>query len=170
VVSTLEPRKNGRFLIRWFRETQALAPEMELWWVGPKGWLLDLGGAARSRRKHARNIRFLGMVEDRRLCRLYQQAACTIYPSLYEGFGLPVLDSLRHGAPVICSFNSSLQEFAGPGVHYFDPCDPASLDRACREALEILGSGTVRDDLDERFSWTRLADCVLDMCSETVSQ
>src|SRR5262249_26877817 len=79
--------------------------------------------------------RFLGMVPDARLCELYRRAAFTIYPSLYEGFGFPVLDALRHGTPVVSSFNSSLQEFAGPGGFYFDPCDPASLDAACRELL-----------------------------------
>src|SRR5262249_28043564 len=104
VVSTLEPRKNGRFVLDWFLETEALGPHTELWWVGPSGWLCDMRRQRLRRPKHGRKLKFLGMVPDRELCRLYRQAAFTIYPSLYEGFGFPVLDALRHGAPVACSF------------------------------------------------------------------
>src|SRR5262249_23529499 len=132
VVSTLEPRKNGPFLLDWFRRTDALPADMELWWVGPDGWLA--GGALGGTDARGRTIRFLGMVPDRRLCALYRQATFTIYPSLYEGFGFPVLDSLLHETPVVCSFNSSLQEFAGCGVMFFDPTDRASLDAACGRA------------------------------------
>jgi glycosyltransferase involved in cell wall biosynthesis len=135
----------------------------ELWWVGPRGWLLNPNSRRRARRD--RKIRFLGFVPDRELCQLYRQASFTIYPSLYEGFGFPVLDSLRHGTPVLCSFNSSLQEFAGPGVFYFDPCDPASLDNAYQELLASEPSFVDRRDLDERFSWETMAGKVLSLCA-----
>jgi glycosyltransferase involved in cell wall biosynthesis len=164
VVSTLEPRKNGSFLFHWFLNTPALDAGAELWWVGPRGWLVEHGVGRRQHEGRRRTIRFLGTVSDRELCRLYRLASFTIYPSLYEGFGFPVLDSLRHGTPVLSSLNSSLQEFAGPGVFYFDPCDPASLDAACRE---LLASGPLvvkRADLDERFSWEVMARSVLSLC------
>jgi glycosyltransferase involved in cell wall biosynthesis len=161
VVSTLEPRKNGPFLLDWFLKTAALSRDAELWWVGPNGWMCDLARPGLRHRFRGRQVRFLGMVPDRRLCELYRQAAFTIYPSLYEGFGFPVLDSLRHETPVVCSFNSSLQEFAGPGVYYFDACDPDSLDEACR-ALRAGSPGSVRrPDLDERFSWDALGRTVV---------
>ncbi len=164
VVSTLEPRKNGRFLLDWFLHTEVFGPEMELWWVGPNGWMCDLAHPGMRRRIRGRHLRFLGMVSDRQLCELYRQATLTIYPSLYEGFGFPVLDALRHGTPVVCSFNSSLQEFAGPGVFYFDACDPASLDEAC-QAWQASGLREVeRPDLEERFSWDRLARTVVSLC------
>jgi glycosyltransferase involved in cell wall biosynthesis len=165
VVSTLEPRKNGPFLFKWFLETNALERDTELWWVGPNGWLLDLAPAPMRASERGRRIRFLGVVSDRQLCELYQQATFTIYPSLYEGFGFPVLDSLRHGAPVVCSYNSSLKEFAGPGVFYFDPCDAASLDVACRELLSAQAGVMHRDDLDDRYSWDRMAGQVLALCA-----
>jgi glycosyltransferase involved in cell wall biosynthesis len=165
VVSTLEPRKNGRFLMQWFLETQALGPDTELWWVGPSGWLFNLATSCRGHRHRVKKIRFLGVVPDGRLCELYRRAAFTIYPSLYEGFGFPVLDSLRHGTPVLSSFNSSLQEFAGPGVFYFDACDPASLDEACRELLAAWPVRVERADLDQRFSWDALARKVLALCA-----
>jgi len=165
VVSTLEPRKNGRFLFDWFLNTSVLDAGPELWWVGPRGWLVDQRGGRRPNGAPPRKIRFLGTVSDRELCQLYRLASFTIYPSLYEGFGFPVLDSLRHGTPVLSSLNSSLQEFAGSGVFYFDPCDAASLDEACRE---LLASGSVavqRDDLEERFSWDVMARRVLALCA-----
>jgi glycosyltransferase involved in cell wall biosynthesis len=164
VVSTLEPRKNTRFLLDWFLDTQVLAPSMELWWVGPPGWLCDRFRRLR-RRAQGRQLRFLGMVTDRSLCEAYQQAAFTIYPSLYEGFGFPVLDSLWHGAPVLSSFNSSLQEFAGPGVFYFDACDPASLDEAYRQFMGSRPVAIDREALRAKFSWDVLARTVVNLCA-----
>jgi glycosyltransferase involved in cell wall biosynthesis len=167
VVAALEPRKNGPFVLDWFLRSPALPQEMELWWVGPRAWwaraehLRELESRPGSRR-----VRFLGMVSDSRLCELYRESAFSIYPSLYEGFGFPVLDSLMHETPVLCSFNSSLQEFACPGVYYFDPGNRESLDTAWRTACT-----TPRDLVDEkylrqRYSWDRLAEKVLALVDE----
>jgi glycosyltransferase involved in cell wall biosynthesis len=165
VVSTLEPRKNGPFLFRWFLNTPVLPSGMELWWVGPRGWLTRSVFHARRRSTRGQRIRFLGVVSDERLCELYRQAAFTVYPSLYEGFGFPVLDSLRHGTPVLSSFNSSLQEFAGPGVFYFDACDPASLDEAYLQLQAERPARLQRTDLDERCSWDTMARRVVSLCA-----
>jgi glycosyltransferase involved in cell wall biosynthesis len=165
VVSTLEPRKNGRFLVEWFLNTDVLDPDTELWWVGPNGWLFDVSPREVERSERGRNIKWLGVVSDSRLCELYQQAAFTIYPSLYEGFGFPVLDSLRHGTPVASSYHSSLKEFAGPGVYYFDPCDAGSLDAACTELKERCPDRLLRADLDRRFSWDQLARNIVELCA-----
>jgi glycosyltransferase involved in cell wall biosynthesis len=165
VVSTMEPRKNGPFLLRWFLNTKALPPNTELWWVGPNGWLLARISRGQRISARGRMVKFLGFVSDRELCELYRQATFAIYPSLYEGFGFPVLDALRHGTPVVSSFHSSLQEFAGPGVFYFDPCDPGSLDEACREVLASRPGDWQRNDLDKRFSWEAMAHKVLSLCA-----
>lgn len=165
VVSTLEPRKNGHFLFHWFLNTRILDVGAELWWVGPRGWLVDPRTGRRPLEDRRRQIRFLGTVSDQELCRLYRLSSFTIYPSLYEGFGFPVLDSLRHGTPVLSSLNSSLQEFAGPGVFYFDPCDAASLDEACRQLLSSGLTAVERDDLEDRFSWEVMARRVLSLCA-----
>jgi len=156
VVSTLEPRKNGQFLLDWFLETEVLEPGTELWWAGPAGWLWN-SSTTRPAGRRRQAVKFLGMVSDATLCRLYREATFTIYPSLYEGFGFPVLDSLLHGTPVASSYHSSLSEFAGPGVFYFDPCDRSSLDAACRELLASRVQEVVRDDLRRRCSWDTLA-------------
>jgi glycosyltransferase involved in cell wall biosynthesis len=169
VVSALEPRKNAPFLLDWFASTDTLDPDMELWWVGPKAWWAsqDLIRSLQRRRNGRRGtqVKLLGKVSDPQLCALYRQAAFTIYPSLYEGFGLPVLDSLMHGTPVLCSYHSSLQELAGPGLFYFDACDPSTLDAAC---CELRASQPVEIDtaaLRRRFSWERLAQTVKVLCA-----
>lgn len=159
-VSTLEPRKNAPFLFEWFAKTQSLPPDAELLWVGPVGWLTSRRALRRHLRDSPRRIRFLGMVPDRELCRLYQSAGRTVYPSLYEGFGFPVLDSLRHGTPVLASGNSSLVEFRVPGVTFFDPCDPATLDEAWITSTIRADAPPPIGDLDRIYSWSRVADRV----------
>lgn len=167
VVSTVEPRKNSQFLLDWFETTDVLPPGIQLCWAGPKGWLSTSSSNARKRHRTSRRVRFLGMVPDKRLCELYREAAFTIYPSLYEGFGFPVLDSLLHGAPVVSSFNSSLREFAGDGVYYFDAYDATSLDAACGELLESLPIRIDRRDLHDRCSWDRLARQIISLSYTT---
>ncbi len=167
VVAALEPRKNGPFVLDWFLRSQALPADWELWWVGPKAWWANAEHLRELESKQGnRRVRFLGMVPDGRLCELYREATFTIYPSLYEGFGFPVLDSLLHGTPVLCSFNSSLQEFRCPGVHYFDPGAPDSLDDAWREASAHPRMLVDETTLRQRYSWDRLAERVLDLADE----
>jgi glycosyltransferase involved in cell wall biosynthesis len=163
LVSTLEPRKNIAFVLDWFLQSKALKRAAELWCVGPKGWWAtgDFMRQLTSKRLPGRCVRFLGMVPDRKLCKLYQQATATIYPSLYEGFGFPVLDSLMHETPVLCSFNSSLQEFDGSGVHYFDPADLGSLDEAFARFSNSPKIGIKPESLRERFCWKNLAEKIL---------
>jgi len=167
-VSTREPRKNVSFLIDWFFRTKVLPATATLWWVGPSGWLSELGRRKRLSYR-GRTVEFLGEVADDRLCQLYRRAALSIYPSLYEGFGFPVLDALRHGMPVLCSGNSSLQDFADVGAYLFDPCDSASLDDAYAQLHADVRNGVWRPAdpviLDKRFSWDRLARTVLSLCA-----
>ncbi|MEX2122217.1 MAG: glycosyltransferase [Pirellulales bacterium] len=162
VVATREPRKNGDFLLDWFVESRELPRDAELWWAGPDGWLWKAprGRAAAERFKR---IQFLGMVSDERLCELYQQAGLSVYPSLYEGFGFPVLDSLMHGTPVLSSYNSSLAELDSPGVFYFDPCDAETLDAAYRELAAARPVAIDRQALSAAFSWDAMAQTVLSL-------
>jgi glycosyltransferase involved in cell wall biosynthesis len=164
VVSTLEPRKNAFFLLDWFLQSETVEHASELWWVGPLGWMTN------RRQIHAyrkgttgRRVRFLGVVSDAKLCRLYRTAGWTIYPSLYEGFGFPVLDSLRHGTPVLTSQNSSLREFESPGIFFFDPGDSKTVDQAY---LKLRASSSIAIDqarLDSTYDWNRVADALLSM-------
>lgn len=172
VVSTLEPRKNGPFLMDWFLETKALPPGMELWWVGPRGWWASDNYMQEIQQRLAkvgdRKVHLTGVISDAELCKLYRRAAFSIYPSFYEGFGLPVLDSLLHETPVVCSYNSSLQEFKCPGMAYFDPTDKETLDEAVTKILDRQhGKGEPIDlpALKERFSWQASAQKVLQLAT-----
>ena len=162
-VSTVEPRKNAGFLIDWFHKTDELPREMELWWVGRMGWLTSRHELRRiTRPPGGRRVRFLGNVSDAALCKLYQRASWSIYPSLYEGFGFPVVDSLRHGTPALTSRNSSIREFEHEGVYFFDPKDGGSVDDAWRE-LRGHGPGVIAaDELLGIYDWNRVARTILD--------
>ncbi len=162
-VSTVEPRKNAGFLIDWFHQTKELPPDMELWWVGRMGWLTSRTELKRiTRPPGGRRVRFLGNVSDAALCKLYRKASWSIYPSVYEGFGFPVVDSLRHGTPVLTSANSSIREFQHEGVYFFDPRDASTVDRAWRE-FQGHGGGVIdSEELLGRYDWERVARAVLD--------
>jgi glycosyltransferase involved in cell wall biosynthesis len=171
VVSTLEPRKNAFFLLDWFHSTDALPPGAELWWVGPVGWLTSRRKLRRYREPgpFGRRVRFLGVVSDAALCRLYRSAGWSAYPSLYEGFGFPVLDALRHGTPVLSSYHSSLRELAHPGVHFFDPYDPSTVDDAWHSLQAAGAAVTPRESLDAVYDWGALARSVLRLRDPAVS-
>jgi glycosyltransferase involved in cell wall biosynthesis len=164
VVSTIEPRKNAFFLLEWFRQSEALPEGSELWWVGPVGWLTSRRKLRQYQTMKGRRVRFLGVVPDKTLCRLYRMAGWSAYPSLYEGFGFPVLDALRHGTPVLSSYHSALRELDHPGVHFFDPYDPATVDDAWR-SLRAAGPSAIAppDALDALYNWDSVARAVLEM-------
>jgi alpha-1,3-rhamnosyl/mannosyltransferase len=151
---TLEPRKNLLRLI------EALPDDALLVAVGPRGW-----DDERILQQAGDRIRFLGNVSDEELAGLYRQCTVFCYPSLYEGFGLPVLEALQAGAPVITSNVSSLPEVAGDAARYVDP---RSVEQIRSALAELLASEGARETLRERgraqaarFSWERTADEIL---------
>jgi glycosyltransferase involved in cell wall biosynthesis len=166
-VGTLEPRKNLPRLIRAFAGLDpAVRSEHELVLVGPAGWETDETLAAIA--GHQGLVRALGHVPDDDLPALYREATLFAYPSLYEGFGLPVLEAMVAGAPVLTSNRSSLPEVAGDAAFYVDPADEASIrdgltraltDRAERMHLSALGRERTR-----AFSWARFAEQTLAVC------
>jgi len=108
-----------------------------------------------------KNVVFAGFVDDRELGTLYRFARCYVFPSLYEGFGLPPLEAMVHGLPVLSSRSGSLPEILGDAARYFDPETPGSFESELRE---MLGSETVRQELilcgyrqAARFSWEQMA-------------
>jgi glycosyltransferase involved in cell wall biosynthesis len=113
-----------------------------------------------------RRVRFLGWLDDDVLDGLYRAASCFVFPSLAEGFGLPVLDALVRGTPTACSNASSLPEVGGDAVTYFDPADVGAMtqamarlleDAALRERLRKAGPEQAR-----AFTWERTARATLE--------
>jgi len=160
VVSTLSPHKNAAFAMKWFNASTAVPAKYEMWWVGgkhvngDKQWMLEVAEALL--RARTRRISLQGRVSDAKLCELYRRARVTLFPSLYEGFGFPVLDSLWHGTPVVCGYHSSLKEFERPGVFFFDLGDPSSLDRAVKSALGFRRDKIKQSRLAEDFNWQNM--------------
>lgn len=110
-VGTLQPRKNYAMLIRAFRQIAARWPH-NLIIAGDRGWLFDETLAEVERQGLEERVRFIGFVDDADLPTLYSGATLFAFPSLYEGFGLPLLEAMACGAPVISSDASSLPEVA----------------------------------------------------------
>jgi glycosyltransferase involved in cell wall biosynthesis len=161
-VGTIEPRKNLPTLIEAFarRHNGGDLPH-QLVCAGPYGWLSgDIDErVARLDVRHA--IRFTGYVPFDDLPAIYSLAEMFVFPSVYEGFGLPVIEAMASGTPVITSRVAALAEVAGDAVHYVDKLDPDALgeamvalgrDRARQKALSALGLSRART-----FSWERAA-------------
>lgn len=110
----------------------------------------------------SKNILLTGYVSDEELAELYSRAKALILPSLYEGFGFPILEGLALGCPVISSTAASLPEVGGDVVTYFDPTDPQALAEIIRSESFSYDPETVQTQL-EKFRWEATARQVLDL-------
>jgi glycosyltransferase involved in cell wall biosynthesis len=159
-VGTLEPRKNlGRLVEAWSLLPDDLRAAHTLALVGPKGWQLD--EVLAPIRASGDDIRVTGFVSDEDLAALYRSCELFCYPSLYEGFGLPVLEAMQCGAAVVSSNASSLPEVGGDAVAYVDPRSAAdiaaTLERLLRDPAErerLAAAGRARA---AGFSWDEAA-------------
>ena len=173
-VGTLEPRKNVVTLMKAFRKLREKGFEgYKLVIAGDKGWLYEeiFKEVDRSDLKH--EILFLGVVRDEDLPMLYNCADIFVYPSLYEGFGLPPLEAMACGVPVITSNISSLPEVVGDAGIMVDPTDANFLsDAMCRVLkdkklrLRMRNMGLERSKL---FSWDNTAKKMLKIYDEALS-
>jgi glycosyltransferase involved in cell wall biosynthesis len=120
-----------------------------------------------------KHVRFFGFVPDKTLAVLYRLAGVFVFPSLYEGFGLPPLEAMASGTPVITSNVSSLPEVVGDAAILIDPLEPEAIADAMRR---VLTDPFLRDDLRERglrrvkeFSWDRSIRRVRDIYEEVLA-
>jgi glycosyltransferase involved in cell wall biosynthesis len=163
-VGTLEPRKNLPRLVEAFRRLPtALQAAHSLVVVGASGW--QMGETLRALQSLGDRARILGYVDDAELAELYRRCSVFCYPSLGEGFGLPVLEAMAAGAAVVTSNVSSLPEVGGDAVEYADPRD---IDSICAALRRVLEDAAHRAELGRRgvaraarFSWTAFADVTL---------
>jgi len=159
-VSTLQPRKNYRMLIRAFRSVAARHPH-RLVIAGGKGWLYEDVLAEVHRQGLEERVHFAGFVDDADLPALYSGADLFVFPSLYEGFGLTLLEAMACGVPVLTSTASSLPEVAGEAAVQLSPHDEEVWATAMNSLLsdeqrreELVASGFARV---EQFTWERAA-------------
>jgi len=165
-VSAKRVHKNLEALIRALPRVLAARPRAVLVLPGnPTPHEETLKELARRLGVH-RQIRFLAYVSAEDLEGLYAAAACFVFPSLHEGFGLPVLEAMRRGVPVACSDASSLPEVAGDAAALFDPHDDDAIASAVLELL--MGGEPVRKRVERgrarsaRFTWARCAEQTLE--------
>lgn len=136
-VGTLEPRKNLTTLVQAFALERAFfrARRCGLVLAGAKGWKIGPLFDEIRRLDLERDVVATGYVADRDLPALYQGAAMLAFPSLYEGFGMPLLEAMASGLPVVASDTSSHREVLGEGALFVSPREPDSLARAVKELL-----------------------------------
>jgi glycosyltransferase involved in cell wall biosynthesis len=128
---TVEPRKNLPVVIESFR--RLARPDLDLVLVGPAGWHTDLGHLLRP---VADRTRVLGFLPRRQLDAVYAAAEMFCYPSLLEGFGLPVAEAMAQGTPVVTSRGTSTEEVAGGAGLVVDPRDPSAVAEALAAVLD----------------------------------
>lgn len=170
-VGTLQPRKNISRLIEAF---SMLKEDLNLVIVGKRGWLYEEILMAPQKFKVEEKVKFLDFVSDEDLPYLYKNALCFILPSLYEGFGLPVLEAMKYGCPVIVSNISSLPEAGGDATLYVDPLDTLDI----KKNLElIINNEELRNKLIqkgykqvEKFSWEKTAKDTLKVLEEVADE
>ncbi len=167
-VSSIDPRKNFPMLVNAFEAIEGC----QLYIVGKQNHVFSQQNGLD---KGVSNVKFLGRVSDEELKRLYNQAVCFIFPSIYEGFGLPLLEAMTCGCPILASDIPVFREVCGDTAIYFDPYDETSIRNSIehflslgkeeKKKLQIAGYEHV-----QRYSWEQSARDVIDFINEKMNQ
>lgn len=164
-VGTIEPRKN---IYRILQAHQALPPEIRnqvpLFLVGKQGWLKDSIGKLINKYGASATVRHLSYIPFKDLPGFYNLATACVYPSLYEGFGLPALEAMSSGCPVVTADCSSLPEVVGEAAIKVNPLDVSAISAAMQEIVE---NQTLREEMikkgfvqAKKFTWQEAAKVV----------
>jgi glycosyltransferase involved in cell wall biosynthesis len=175
-VGTLEPRKNLPLLLRGYARYRQATPEPAPLIVGGgKGWFYDEIFRLVQELGLTESVRFPGFIAAGELPRWYQAAAVFVYPSRFEGFGLPVLEAMACATPVICSDAPSLLEVAGDAAVIVAREEEPGLLQLASALENVLRDGALRDQLSRRgraraveFSWDKTARATLDSYARAV--
>jgi glycosyltransferase involved in cell wall biosynthesis len=177
-LGTVQPRKNYPVLVDAFSKLVRMGArdselsDLHLVIAGEKGWMHEDTFEAIRRAGLCERVRYLGFVQDDDLPALYNLAAVFAFPTLYEGFGLPVLEAMACGTPVVCADNSSLPEVVGDAALMV----PAAAGDALAEALfQVLTDLSARNRLvngghrrAKMFKWEKAARQLLELYESTV--
>lgn len=156
-VGTVQPRKNLERLIKAFSGVEpprGSTPRLLI--AGQKGWMSD--DIYKLAQKLKNRVKFLGYVPDKKLPALYRGARALLFPSLFEGFGLPILEAQACGCPVLTSNISSMPEVAGSGAIFVNPYDIDDIVRGM-EQLTVNSEQLIKAGFEnvKRFSWEKCA-------------
>ena len=171
-VGTLQPRKNIVRLIEAFSKVSD--KNLQLVIVGKKGWQYDEILSAPDKFNVSDRTKFLDFVTNEDLPSLYRNALCFVLPSLYEGFGLPVLEAMQYGCPVLASNVSSLPEAGGDAAVYFNPNDANDIAKTIEKVIkdEKLRQEMVKKGYNQikKFSWEKTAQKTLKVLEDLVNE
>ena len=164
-VGTIQPRKNLTNLIYAFALFHKEQPTYKLVIAGKKGWMYEDIFNLSHKLKIDPYVHFVGYVNEQDKTYLYSRAFCFVLPSLYEGFGFPILEAFAASCPVLCSNTSSLPEVGGNAALYFDPRQPndlvgklRSLEKDLKLRHECIEKGEAQA---KRFSWEACGEATL---------
>lgn len=164
-VGTIEPRKNYTNLIKAFIVVKRKYPDLKLVIVGKKGWKFNEIDQLVKQHKLEQEVIFTGYVNDQDLHHIYHSAEVFVFPSIYEGFGIPPLEAMASGCPVIASNSSSLPEVIGDAGLLIDP---KSSPKIADAIVSILETPQLRSTLIEKgffrsrkFNWEKSAEIAL---------
>jgi len=168
-----QPHKNLRRLIDAFVTLQAERPELWLVLAGKKDVLYERYEQY-VKKQDIKNVLFTGFISEGQLLWLYQHCAAYVFPSLSEGFGLPGLEAMQAGAPVLSSSATCLPEIYGAAAHYFDPMDTKDM---ADKIVEVLDDPKLRAELiaagkaqATKYSWQRMAEQTLAVYQQALSK
>jgi glycosyltransferase involved in cell wall biosynthesis len=169
-IGTVQPRKNYGRLIQSLAHLRSSGYDINLVIAGGKGWLEDPIYENIRANKMEKHVHFIGYADEVDLPTLYSAAYCFAFPSLYEGFGLPVLEAMACGTPVITSNVSSLPEVAGDAAIMIDPYDIDALNHALQQLLDdqALYQTLIKKGLERArlFSWDNSARQLRDIYTQ----
>ena len=171
---TVEPRKNQRFLLEVYSRYRARGgPAVPLVLAGGLGWLMDDFQRELDSSPWSADVHWLGYVSDAELAWLYSHCLLNLYPSYYEGFGLPVLEGMGLGAPVICSNSTSMPEIVAVAGVLLDPDDTEAwvhaLDTLITQPERRQALAEAAHLRAKRFSWRESADALLELYGEAAA-
>jgi glycosyltransferase involved in cell wall biosynthesis len=179
VPGTIEPRKNLDLVLLGLQRIPQLLSRYDWVFIGNPGWLIAFGDriAQYGLSEHYRSgvIKWLGYVDEYQKAFLYRHAEMAIYPSFFEGFGIPVVEAMYFGCPVVCSYSSGIPEAGGDAGFYFDPTSILSYERTLLSALSRsrLERESLREDARRqalRFSWHRFSQRIDETIARTVAK
>jgi glycosyltransferase involved in cell wall biosynthesis len=174
-VGTIEPRKNQRGLLKAYARLKAhQGTRLPLVLAGGKGWLMEDFDRCLADPELREDVLVLGYVEETELQWLYQNCFAFVYPSLYEGFGLPALEAMSLGAPVLTSNRGALPETVGSAGMLVDPSQEDDIFQGMLKlaADDVFRARLKSDSLEraKQFSWTATARKVLEVYEEAVGR